>query len=82
VIPYTTPTTLLARYGTDQKGRAKARKHIVSELRDGAQQLLTDSLRRAGRSLRCAQGDHGCANDGSGCLCECHDAAEPAGGAR
>jgi hypothetical protein len=26
-----------------------------------------------GQSMRCRNGDHGCRNDGSGCMCPCHD---------
>lgn len=28
---------------------------------------------RVGLSIRCARGDHGCLNNGSNCICVCHD---------
>lgn len=31
---------------------------------------------RAGRSLKCQQNSHDCANDGSTCICICHDRKE------
>jgi hypothetical protein len=43
-----------------------------------------DALRFA-RSIRCGERGHhadlpgGCANDGTGCLCECHDPREETG---
>lgn len=30
-----------------------------------------------GLSMRCERGDHGCMNDGSTCLCRCHDRRTP-----
>ena len=47
------------------------------ELRDAnAERLRRRAEREAaiyGLSMRCEIGDHGCRNDGTGCLCRCHD---------
>lgn len=47
-------------------------------LRDEYRAIALWEANRRGRSLKCADGSHaatpdGCANDGTGCLCGCHD---------
>ena len=36
--------------------------------------------KRHGLSMRCETGDHGCRNNGSNCLCRCHDVSIDAHG--
>lgn len=56
-------------FPTDPEERAKVRADTIEEhTLWGARTGL-----RAGLSLRCGSGDHGCRNDGTGCLCLCHD---------
>jgi hypothetical protein len=50
-------------------------------LRDEYRAIALRDGNRRGRSLKCADGAHtgmagGCANDGTGCLCGCHDDPE------
>lgn len=83
MIPYTSTAVLLAKHGNTPAGREAAREQIRAEIR-----VVADvEAGLAGRSLRCRAGDHsrmwtgpfqreyrvGCANDGTTCLCECHD---------
>lgn len=58
--------------------RAAARQLMREAILAGAEQEVSV----AGRSMKCGWGKHapdrhGCENDGSGCICECHDT--PAG---
>jgi len=84
MIPYPTTQTLLTKHGNTAAGREKARKEIVAVIRAGADREAT----AAGRSMKCAgwanagialatprhRGDpDGCRNNGSTCICECHD---------
>ena len=61
--------------------RAARREQYVGH----AVRLGVEQAERLGRSIKCGElGRHstdedGCANDGSGCLCECHDPAEVTG---
>lgn len=67
---------LLTWYGHTAAGRAKARQQLAAEIRTEGKRVIEENVRTAGRSYRCAAGDHGCSNDGSNCLCECHDPTE------
>ena len=64
-----------------------AERRALREERQRA--IIADARARAavtGSSINCRHGNHrrredpygwvGCANDGTGCLCECHDPAE------
>jgi hypothetical protein len=67
--------------------RVAARERILQ----GCLAEARDLAKRRGRSMKCggwpapgwpprhADEPGGCANDGSGCICECHDAAVEAG---
>lgn len=71
---------MAASFPVDAPQRAVVRR----EMRD---KILADAerrIRQAGRSMKCAGWggisnprhagqEHGCANDGTGCVCECHD---------
>lgn len=59
-------------YPRTARDRARRRKYYLD------MELHAARLRAASKetSHRCAVGDHapnGCRNDGTGCLCECHD---------
>lgn len=59
--------------------RAAARHLIKAHIMANAER----QAELAGRSLKCGNEDHandpnGCKNDGTGCLCYCHDATAPA----
>jgi hypothetical protein len=60
-------------YPTDLPGRRERRATIRAQVLAEAEREI--SLQ--GRSMRCGRYDaHGsCRNDGSGCICECHDPA-------
>ncbi len=84
MIPHTSAESLLAMHGNTAAGRAKARTQVAREIRAAIDREIAE----AGRSMRCGGGDHrrndegvrgfsGCANDGTTCLCECHDPEEP-----
>ena len=52
-------------------------------IREGIIRVAELEAKLAGLSLKCrvdihASAGNGCANDGSTCLCACHDAASPA----
>lgn len=76
--------TLLDRYGNTAEGRQKARDDIAEAIRVEGKRLIEDALRISGRSMKCGAwggyrephhaGDlDGCANDGTTCICDCHD---------
>jgi hypothetical protein len=89
MIPFPTIETLLKKHGNTAAGRAAGRQEIrVQIFREAERQARIAAL-----SLRCKYGNHcgvyvdehgetwpdGCRDDGSGCICECHDpAASPA----
>lgn len=69
----------MSDYPRDRAGRQGERQRLVDE----AVERARHDARLAGLSVNC-EGDlrwgvdlskHRCRNDGSGCLCECHDAA-------
>jgi hypothetical protein len=80
MLPHPTVATLVGRHGNTADGRAAARRELETSFLVQVRQLAAE----AGRSLRCRAGDHhrrdeehgvvGCGNDGTGCLCDCHDA--------
>lgn len=59
------PSDLAAREAF--RHRIRTRELAVAESR----------IRSSCRSLRCGAGDHDCRNDGTTCICECHDPKEP-----
>lgn len=71
----------MSDYPTDRVGRVRRRAEIRVRTLAAAEQ----SARTMGRSIKCSggafeqwpkrhEGDpDGCANDGSNCICECHD---------
>lgn len=72
-------------YPSAPSERAEARQKIIDRVLDKARQ----EARELHRSLRCRAGDHhrlhdgyrvGCANDGTTCICDCHDREEPTDG--
>jgi hypothetical protein len=69
VTPHTAVANLLAKHGNHGAGRARARAQIAREIGGS----IAAQIAQAGRSMRCAVEDHGCLNDGSTCICECHD---------
>lgn len=82
MIPHLTIASALEQaHGDRYEARDLIRASIVAE----AKRQVEQEMRRADRSLVCARAtahaedadEHGCRNDGSGCLCECHDAASP-----
>jgi hypothetical protein len=70
----------MAEYPMDRRARAAKRKEIRDAHLARAERIAAAS----GRSIKCghyqqhADQEGGCANDGSNCLCECHDLKEPA----
>lgn len=81
-IPHPTVESLLQRQGGD---RQKARRELVQAVRAAGARMIEEAVQASGRSPRCQAGDHrtvfegvplGCANDGSTCICNCHDEAE------
>lgn len=62
-------------YPSDWQNRAEIRTRIRAEQRARAER----DAARLGRSIKCgidkrhADQVGGCANDGTGCVCECHD---------
>ena len=81
MIPHLGMKLAMQRAGGD---RAAARGLIRASIVAEAARQVDEEVVRAGRSLNCANAiaylheDHGCRNDGSTCLCECHDATSPA----
>jgi hypothetical protein len=57
-----------------------ARVAVRAELREQVLAAAERSVRLAGRSMVCGEYDNhapgGCQNDGSTCICECHDPAD------
>jgi hypothetical protein len=81
MIPHTTVEALLAKHGNTLEGRPKVRAHIRRQVLAAAEAEATV----AGLSHACRNGHHfsatgpsGCRNDGSDCICECHDPKEGA----
>lgn len=71
---HTAVDDLVAKHGNTTEGRAKARAHIRRQILAAAEQEAA----LAGRSPNCvaaiqAQRRHYCANNGTTCICECHD---------
>lgn len=73
---------LISKHGNTAEGRKKAR----AEIRRALVADMERTIAAAGRSMRCRQGDHlsirdgqpdGCRNDGTNCVCECHDGGRP-----
>lgn len=61
-------------YAGTAAARAAHRRSIHTRIAAASQHEAD----RLGRSPKCAHAEHadqpgGCANDGTGCLCECHD---------
>lgn len=79
----TTPrvATLVAAHGNTPDGRREARAELAAS-------IVAEATRRApnvGLAVSCRAGRHrtvrfghpsGCKDDGTGCLCECHDGQE------
>lgn len=65
-------------YPTTTHDRAAER----AKIRANQQEIAERNSRRLGRSLKCGEDgrhageEYGCLNDGTGCLCECHDPQE------
>lgn len=53
---------------TEAERESKRLTYLEVENQHAQQRAQRNSL-----SMRCARGDHGCMNDGSNCLCRCHD---------
>lgn len=77
-------TQLLLKYGSTPEGRKRARDEIADAVRAEGKRLIERALVTSGRSPSCAGtggyaeprhagGWGGCANDGSTCICQCHD---------
>lgn len=75
---------LVARYGNTTEGRKRARAEIAEAVRVNGKALIEETLRTAGRSMKCgawsgyteprhAGTPDGCGNNGANCACECHD---------
>ena len=58
---------------------ARERAAERNKIRAIQREIYEKKARRLGRSIKCgeygqhADQDGGCANDGSNCICECHD---------
>ncbi|MET9073907.1 hypothetical protein ABZX95_17405 [Streptomyces sp. NPDC004232] len=52
------------------------RAELRAQLETDAAKQACANARRLYASIRCAEGDHGCLNNGTGCLCTCHDPKE------
>lgn len=87
MIPFPAVTALLDKHGTDATGRQKVRDVIADAIRAEGKRRIEKALGEAGRSMKCAGAggiatprhadtDDGCANDGSTCICRCHDPVE------
>lgn len=65
----------MSEYPTTTHERARERNKIRAQQKE----IATRNSRRLGRSIKCgeyelhADQDGGCTNDGTGCLCVCHD---------
>jgi hypothetical protein len=67
---------------------APERRAERARLRETVMNRAEQEADRVWRSFRCGEGDHarmdphrgreGCANNGSSCICECHDVIEEA----
>jgi hypothetical protein len=87
MIPHPGTELLLNKHGNTRDGRQAARDEMRAAILASAEREAA----RAGRSMRCEQGDHardwtgpngrthrvGCQNDGATCICECHDGSWP-----
>ncbi len=77
LVSHATTEALLARHGSTAEGRRAAREELVEE----AVQRARHEARLLGLSLNCEDDvrfatpltSHRCRNDGSTCLCACHD---------
>lgn len=77
IVSHPTVPILLESHGRTVEGRRAAREQIVAEIVERARR----EARLCGLSLNCERavrwglepGRHACRNDGSTCLCECHD---------
>lgn len=81
-ISHPTVESLLGRHGNTPEGRATARAELDTVIRTLAAEAVDRFVRQAGLSLRCRTADHrrmvdgqldGCGNEGTGCICQCHD---------
>lgn len=84
MIPFPAVTALLEKHGTDAAGRKRARDEIAEAIREEGKRRIEKALGESGRSMKCAGyggiasprhagTEGGCANDGSTCICRCHD---------
>jgi hypothetical protein len=76
--------TVIEKRGNTAVGRKKAREDIAEAIRTEGKQLIAVMLDTAGKSMKChgyggsVQPRHvgdvdGCLNDGTSCICRCHD---------
>lgn len=76
--------SVIEKRGNTAEGRKKAREDIAEAIRAEGKQLIALMLDTAGRSMKCngyggfVQPRHagdvdGCFNDGTSCVCKCHD---------
>lgn len=81
MIPRPAVEALLQRHGNTAEGRRVARREMHRIVMGQA----AAEAAAAGKSMRCARDDcarmsrgvrEGCLNDGSRCICECHDPEE------
>lgn len=80
MIPHPSTELLLSGHGNTLAGRRAARRELAAVIAATAAEFTAI----AGRSEVCRWGRHyqpdqpswGCANDGSTCICECHDPKE------
>jgi hypothetical protein len=86
VISHPTTDFLLDKHGNTREGRKRARMAMAKAIRETGERMIADEQAVAGKSIRCARGDHlrlidggtaGCQNGGATCICECHDGAAP-----
>ena len=59
-------------YPRDERRREAKRIQMYEE----ALLIASHKATKLGLSYRCAHGDHGCQNSGTGCMCRCHDKKE------
>jgi hypothetical protein len=89
MIPHPTVNSLLTKHGNTPDGRRAARAAITDTVVTYARREAAT----AGRSINCGMGNHrrtwrnhtgknhavGCTDDGTSCICECHDDQTPTG---
>jgi hypothetical protein len=77
-IPHPSVASLLCNHGNDRAGRQAARQELVETAEAWARNaaLLMGVSLKCEEDIRARARHHRCSNDGSTCLCACHDPTE------